>query len=86
MDTVEANVALGFKPDERDYGIGAQILRDLNANKIRLITNNFTKKVGLSAFGLEIIETIPIRIEPNKYNLRYLKTKQDKLGHTLNIK
>jgi len=85
MDTVEANIALGFKPDERDYGIGAQILRDLNANKIRLITNNYTKKVGLSAFGLEIIETIPIRIKPNKFNLRYLKTKQDKLGHTLNI-
>ncbi len=86
MDTVEANLALGFKADERDYGIGAQILRDLNAHKIRLITNNYTKKVGLSAFGLEIIETVPIRITPNKYNLKYLKTKQDKLGHNLNIK
>lgn len=85
MDTVEANNALGFKADERDYGIGAQILRDLGANKIRLITNNYTKKVGLSAFGLEIIETIPLLIKPNKYNLRYLKTKQDKMGHTLNI-
>ena len=85
MDTVEANIALGFKADERDYGIGAQILRDLNANKIKLITNNYTKKVGLSAFGLEIIETVPIRITPNKYNLKYLKTKQDKLGHILNI-
>jgi len=86
MDTVEANLALGFKPDERDYGIGAQILRDLNANKIKLITNNYTKKVGLSAFGLEIVETVPIRITPNKYNLRYLKTKQEKLGHNLNLK
>jgi len=85
MDTVEANIALGFKADERDYGIGAQILRDLNANKIKLITNNYTKKVGLSAFGLEIIETVPIRIKPNKYNLKYLKTKQEKLGHILNI-
>ena len=85
MDTVEANLALGFKADERDYGIGAQILRDLKANKIKLITNNYTKKVGLSAFGLEIVETIPIRITPNKYNIKYLKTKQDKLGHTLNI-
>jgi len=84
-DTVEANLELGFKPDERDYGIGAQILRDLNAMKIRLITNNFTKKVGLAAYGLEIVETIPIIIKPNTYNLRYLKTKQDKMGHSLHI-
>jgi len=84
-DTVQANVDLGFKPDERDYGIGAQILRDLNVKKIRLITNNFTKKVGLAAYGLEIIETIPIIIQPNKYNLKYLKTKQEKMGHNLHI-
>lgn len=84
-DTVEANVELGFKPDERDYGIGAQILRDLKANKIRLITNNYTKKVGLSAYGLEIVDTIPLVIKPNKYNLRYLKTKQNKMGHSLDI-
>jgi len=85
MDTVEANQALGFKADERDYGIGAQILRDLSANKIMLITNNYTKRVGLSAFGLEIIDTVPIRITPNKYNIKYLKTKQNKMGHTLDI-
>ncbi|OQA00098.1 MAG: Riboflavin biosynthesis protein RibBA [Bacteroidetes bacterium ADurb.Bin408] len=85
MDTVQANKALGFKADERDYGIGAQILRDLKANKLRLITNNYTKKVGLSAYGIEVVEIIPIRIKPNKYNLKYLKTKQQKLGHVLNI-
>ncbi|MDD3875792.1 MAG: bifunctional 3,4-dihydroxy-2-butanone-4-phosphate synthase/GTP cyclohydrolase II [Bacteroidales bacterium] len=85
MDTVEANIALGFKADERDYGIGAQILRDLNVRKIRLITNNYTKRVGLAAYGLEIIETIPLIIKPNKFNLRYLKTKQTKMGHTLDI-
>lgn len=85
MDTVEANKALGFKADERDYGIGAQILRDLNAYKLKLITNNYTKKVGLSAYGIEVVEVIPIRIKPNKYNLKYLKTKQEKLGHILNI-
>lgn len=84
-DTIEANVKLGFKPDERDYGIGAQILRDLGATKIRLITNNPKKKSGLTGYGIEIIDNIPIVIKPNKYNKTYLKTKQDKMGHILNI-
>lgn len=84
-DTIEANVKLGFKADERDYGIGAQILRDLGAGKIRLITNNPRKKSGLMGYGIEIMENIPIVIKPNKYNKKYLKTKQDKMGHILNI-
>jgi 3,4-dihydroxy 2-butanone 4-phosphate synthase/GTP cyclohydrolase II len=76
---------LGFRADERDYGIGAQILSDLNANKIRLITNNPTKRAGLAGYGIEIVETIPIIIKPNESNKRYLKTKQDKMGHHLNL-
>jgi 3,4-dihydroxy 2-butanone 4-phosphate synthase/GTP cyclohydrolase II len=84
-DTVEANEELGFKADERDYGIGAQILRDLDAHKIRLISNNPVKKVGLTAYGIEIVETIPLIIEPNKFNFEYLKTKQEKMGHLLHI-
>lgn len=84
-DTFEANVKLGFKPDERDYGIGAQIIRNLGATKIRLITNNPKKKSGLMGYGIEIVENIPIVIKPNKYNKKYLKTKQDKMGHILNI-
>jgi 3,4-dihydroxy 2-butanone 4-phosphate synthase / GTP cyclohydrolase II len=84
-DTIEANVKLGFKPDERDYGIGAQILRDLGATKIKLITNNPKKKSGLTGYGIEIVDNIPIVIKPNKYNKTYLKTKQDKMGHILNI-
>ncbi len=85
LDTIEANEKLGFKADERDYGIGAQMLRDLNATKIRLMTNNPTKRTGLMGYGLEIVENIPIIISPNKYNKKYLKTKQDKMGHILNI-
>ena len=85
-DTVEANLELGFKADERDYGIGAQILRDLGVTKMRLITNNPVKRSGLEGYGIEIVETLPIVIEPNPYNERYLKTKQDRMGHTLNIK
>jgi 3,4-dihydroxy 2-butanone 4-phosphate synthase / GTP cyclohydrolase II len=85
FDTVDANLKLGFKADERDYGIGAQILRDLNVSKIKLITNNPGKKVGLEGYGLFIEETIPLKITPNKHNLRYLKTKQSKMGHNLDI-
>lgn len=85
-DTVEANLELGFKADERDYGIGAQILKDQNASKIRLITNNPAKRVGLNGYGIEIQETVPIIIEPNDINRNYLRTKQEKMGHTLNLK
>lgn len=86
MDTVEANTELGFSPDERDYGIGAQILRDLNITKMRLMTNNPEKKAGLHGFGIEIVETVPIIIEPNKYNKFYLQTKEVKMGHQLHVK
>ena len=85
MDTVEANVHLGFKPDERDYGYGAQMLRNLGIHKMRLITNNPTKRVGLEAYGLEIIENVPLEIAPNKYDYKYLKTKKDRMGHTLTL-
>ncbi|MCR5680263.1 MAG: bifunctional 3,4-dihydroxy-2-butanone-4-phosphate synthase/GTP cyclohydrolase II [Prevotella sp.] len=84
-DTVDANVHLGFKPDERDYGCGAQILRQLGIQKMRLLTNNPVKRVGLEAYGLEIVENVPIEVTPNEYNLRYLKTKQQRMGHTLHI-
>ena len=84
-DTVQANLELGFKADERDYGIGAQILRDLGAYKIRLISNNPTKKAALSGYGLEIIENVPIIITPNKHNKSYLETKEKKMGHKLNL-
>ena len=84
-DTVEANVHLGFKPDERDYGCGAQMLRHLDVHKMRLITNNPTKRVGLEAYGLEIIENVPIEIKPNPYDYKYLKTKQERMGHRLHL-
>ena len=84
-DTVDANVHLGFKPDERDYGCGAQMLRHLNVHKMRLLTNNPVKRVGLEAYGLEIVENVPIEITPNIYNERYLKTKRDRMGHTLHL-
>ena len=82
-DTVDANIHLGFQPDERDYGVGAQILRSLGITKIRLITNNPVKRVGLEGYGLEIVENVPIVIEPNEYNRRYLETKKNRMGHRL---
>ena len=85
LDTVEANIHLGFEPDERDYGCGAQMLRYLGIHKMRLMTNNPTKRVGLEGYGLEIVENVPIEIEPNKYDYKYLKTKRDRMGHTLHI-
>ncbi len=85
-DTVDANIHLGFKPDERDYGCGAQMLRHLGIHKMRLLTNNPTKRVGLEAYGLEIVENVPIEVVPNPYNERYLKTKRDRMGHTLHLK
>jgi 3,4-dihydroxy 2-butanone 4-phosphate synthase/GTP cyclohydrolase II len=83
LDTVEANLSLGFPPDLRDYGIGAQILTDLNLHKIRLLTNNPKKVVGLEGYGLEVIETVPIVVKPNEYNRHYLETKKNKMGHIL---
>jgi len=83
LDTVEANEKLGFKPDLRDYGVGAQILKDLGAKKLTVLTNNPKKLIGLEGHGLEIISRIPIVAKPNKENKKYLKTKKDKLGHTL---
>jgi len=85
MDTVEANLALGFKADERNYGVGAQILADLGIKKMRLMTNNPKKMSGLSAYGLQIVEQLPITTEPNKHNKRYLSTKQQKMGHLLSV-
>lgn len=85
LDTVDANVHLGFKPDERDYGCGAQMLRHLGIHKMRLMTNNPVKRVGLEAYGLEISEIVPIEVSPNKYDYRYLKTKRDRMGHDLHL-
>ncbi|WP_212003109.1 bifunctional 3,4-dihydroxy-2-butanone-4-phosphate synthase/GTP cyclohydrolase II [Chitinophaga sp. HK235] len=83
LDTVEANIELGFKMDERDYGVGAQILRHLNITQLRLITNNPRKRAGLSGYGLEVVENVPIEIHPNPHNENYLRTKRDKLGHEI---
>ncbi|HZH71475.1 MAG TPA: bifunctional 3,4-dihydroxy-2-butanone-4-phosphate synthase/GTP cyclohydrolase II [Mariniphaga sp.] len=83
LDTIEANLHLGFKADERDYGVGAQILRNLGVTKMRLMTNNPVKRVGLEGFGLEVVDIIPIEIEPNEHNQKYLKTKRDRMGHHL---
>jgi 3,4-dihydroxy 2-butanone 4-phosphate synthase/GTP cyclohydrolase II len=82
-DTVEANIELGFKMDERDYGVGAQILRDLGIRKIKLMSNNPVKRAGLEGYGLEIVDVVPIEIEPNKHNEKYLVTKRDKMGHSI---
>jgi 3,4-dihydroxy 2-butanone 4-phosphate synthase/GTP cyclohydrolase II len=86
MDTVEANLSLGFSMDERDYGVGAQILRSLNISKMKLISNNPKKRAGLLGYGLEIVDTVPIEIPSNKYNEKYLKTKRDKMGHKIMAK
>ena len=85
MDTVDANIHLGFDPDLRDYGVGAQILRELGVSKIRLITNNPVKRVGLEGYGLEIVENVPIEIMPNEYNEYYLRTKKERMGHLLHL-
>ncbi|MBQ6790876.1 MAG: 3,4-dihydroxy-2-butanone-4-phosphate synthase [Paludibacteraceae bacterium] len=84
-DTVEANLHLGFRPDERDYGVGAQILREMGACKLRLMTNNPVKRVGLESYGIEIVENVPIEIAPNPWNERYMRTKKDKMHHNLNL-
>jgi len=85
MDTVEANVKLGFAPDMREYGIGVQILADLGLHKVRLLSNNPKKVLGLKSYGLEVTETVPIICAPNPYNIRYLETKERKMGHILGI-
>lgn len=85
MDTVDANLHLGFRPDEREYGSGAEMLRHLGVHKMRLMTNNPTKRVGLEAYGLEVTENVPIEVSPNPYDYRYLKTKQERMGHILHI-
>ena len=84
-DTVEANLELGFQPDLRDYGIGAQILRDLGVRKIKLLTNNPRKIIGLKGYGLEIVERVPIEIQSNPSNENYLQVKRDKLGHLIQL-
>jgi len=82
-DTVDANIELGFKPDLRDYGVGAQILRYMGVTKMRLLSNNPSKRAGLIGYGLEVVENVPIEIQPNQFNENYLKTKRDRMGHTL---
>ena len=83
FDTVDANVHLGFKPDERDYGVGANILRILGVTKMRLLTNNPVKRVGLESYGLEVVENVPIEVKPNRYNEFYMHTKKTRMGHDL---
>ena len=83
LDTVDANLHLGFKADERDYGVGANILRELGVRKMKLMTNNPIKRIGLKGYGLEIVENVPIEVEPNPYNMFYMKTKKERMGHDL---
>ena len=85
MDTVDANLHLGYKADERDYGVGAQILRNLGVTKMRLMSNNPVKRIGLESYGLEVVENVPIEVTPNKYNHFYMETKKNKMGHVLTI-
>ena len=85
MDTVDANLHLGYKADERDYGVGAQILRNLGVTKMRLMSNNPVKRIGLESYGLEVVENVPIEVTPNKYNHFYMETKKNKMGHMLTI-
>lgn len=83
LDTVDANLHLGFRADERDYGVGAMILREVGVGKIKLMTNNPKKRIGLESYGLTIVENVPLEIEPNKYNAFYMETKKKKMGHSL---
>ena len=83
LDTVEANIHLGHNADERDYGVGAQILNLLGIQKMRLMTNNPVKRVGLEGYGLEVVENVPIEVAPNPYNMRYMHTKKERMGHDL---
>jgi len=83
IDTVDANIHLGFDPDERDYGVGAQILCNLGVRKMRLLTNNPVKRVGLEGYGLKVVESIPIVIKSNPFNEVYMRTKRDRMGHSL---
>jgi 3,4-dihydroxy 2-butanone 4-phosphate synthase/GTP cyclohydrolase II len=83
LDTVDANIHLGFDADERDYGVGASILSELGVSKMRLMTNNPVKRVGLEGFGLEIVENVPIEVEPNEFNEAYMRTKKERMGHKL---
>ena len=87
LDTVEANLHLGHMADERDYGVGAQILQQLGVQQMRLMSNNPIKRVGLEGYGLEVVETIPLEIQPNEYNAFYMRTKKERMGHILhNVK
>jgi 3,4-dihydroxy 2-butanone 4-phosphate synthase/GTP cyclohydrolase II len=87
LDTVDANLHLGFGADERDYGVGANILKALGVTKMRLMTNNPVKRIGLEGYGLEIVENVPIEVEPNEYNAFYMHTKKERMGHILhNVK
>ena len=83
LDTVDANLHLGFNADERDYGVGAQILREVGVTKIRLMSNNPVKRIGLEAYGLSIVENVPIEVAPNQYNAFYMQTKKERMGHNL---